>query len=136
MKIILLLLLVVFIAISCEIQLDGNRFYTVQGKLLDTTNQPIKNHHLQVITSKGALFDPYERIILNNGYTNENGYFKIYYPGSSHHTYLDFEPEFYKYDSISSDGHVYGYHTEIELDDENYPENYIDLGNLKIKKEN
>jgi hypothetical protein len=136
MKKFLLLLLFVFIAISCEIKLDGNRFYAVEGRLIDTLYQPIVGHELKVISSFHSDFIYDESVVLNKGITDTNGYFKIYFPGSNARTYLIFEPEFYKYDSISAEGHIYGYYAEIKLSDENYPENHVDLGYLKIKKNN
>lgn len=136
MKKFLLLLFVLLTAISCEITLDGNRFYTVEGKLLDTLNQPINEHQLQVTVSQYGLFTYNESVVLNNCKTDANGYFKMNFPGSNSFTYLHFEPNFYKYDSISSDGHYYGYHTEIQLDDNYNLENNFDLGTINLKKNN
>ncbi len=133
MRQIFIFLMLIFLINSCYIQLNGNSFYTVQGKLLDTLNHPIENHLLQVITSQGDLFTPHENVLLNEVKTGKNGVFQMNFPGSSGMTYLTFEDRYFKYDSISDTGHHYGYTETIYLEPNNY-NNLYDLGVIHIKK--
>lgn len=118
MKHLFLTLIVVFTIISCQIRLDGNSYYSVQGKIVDSLNQPIHNHLIKVVSSQHDLFIYNESIILNECKTDENGNFKMNFPSSTANVYLQFEPNFFKYDSISDDGYYYGFDYSVLLENE------------------
>lgn len=125
----ILFFLLVVVASACRIKLDGDNFYTIQGRLVDTLEQPIKNLKLRVITKQYIDFSYNEEIILNNATTDDKGYFQISFPDSNNPIYLSFEPDYYIYASSTN---YFCY--QINLN--NSQNNLIDLKKIRLVKSN
>jgi hypothetical protein len=134
----LLLLILLFLSISCEsLEFYGDTFYTVKGKITDANDQPISNLNLQVYATKNVFaLNEYgqaeDEAVLAYGKTNQNGNFQITFPKSNAVNFLLIDDGYQIIDSIQ----IKSYELNAAKLDINKMYDYMfDLQNIKVVKE-
>lgn len=80
MKRITLLICILFLVTSCEIQYDGETKIVVTGKLIDQNENPLSKKDIEVTINGGeALFSPSSDLI-SYGKSDQNGNFTLVFP--------------------------------------------------------
>ena len=80
MKRITLLIYLLFLVTSCEIQYDGETKIAVTGKIIDENGKPLSGKDIQIIVQgDGGLFSANSDLI-SFGESDQNGNFTLIFP--------------------------------------------------------
>ncbi len=83
-----LIWLTLLLGMGCgKIHFYGDTFYTVAGKITDSVNQPISSLNIKLLNTKSVASlsetgPSYNELLSATGVTDNNGNFKITFPGS------------------------------------------------------
>lgn len=78
MKKITLLICIIFLVTSCEIQYDGETKIAVTGKLIDENGNPISNKNIDITIYSDDPYTPSD--LISFGKSNQNGNFTLIFP--------------------------------------------------------
>ena len=78
MKKITLLICILFLVTSCEIQYDGETKIVVTGKLIDENGNPISNKNIDITIYSDDPYTPSD--LISFGKSNQNGNFTLIFP--------------------------------------------------------
>ncbi len=130
MKNILILSTLLFLLVGCyKLEFDGNTFYTVKGRITDSTNHAMPN--FQISIANMALYRGYA--ISAVGYTDINGNFTLTFPASNGYYYLTLQGGYYTYGRDNSANHPYN-NNNISIDTSSFQNYFANLNNIKVYK--
>lgn len=120
-----------FLLIGCvKLELDGNTFYTISGRITDTTNRAMKNFQVAIL-NEGPNYGYWGaggHAISALGYTDVDGNFKLTFPSNNGSFYLQLEANYYGTDSIN------GFTSLFTLSPNQFQNYFCKLKTIKVYK--
>ena len=136
MKNILILLILFFLLVGCKLKFDGNTFYTIKGRITDTTNHAMPNFKVFVYNYlQGALFVTGGNAVSAVGYTDVNGNFKLTFPACNGDYYLSLQDGFVTQYKAGNPRYPYYYNTQdFQFDTSGFKNYFYNMSNIKVFK--
>ena len=132
-----MLILSLLLLTGCILKFDGNTFYTIKGRITDTTNRAMPGFDV-LILNRGPSFNIYGGYngdaISAVGKTDIDGNFKLTFPSSNGKCYLELQDGFVILNTIANANYPYNYSVDVRLDTSSFKNYFYNLNTIKVFK--
>lgn len=132
----LFLSLLLFLLFGCvKLEFDGKTFYTVKGKIVDSTNHAIPNFKVSIFNT-GPGFGSFGG---SGGYavsaiqkTDAEGNFSFAFPACNGNYFLKLQYGYYSRDSTHNPFYPFIYKDEVSIDTSHFQNYFSNLNTIKV----
>ena len=137
MRNILFLSFFLFFFVGCiKLGFDGNTFYTVTGRITDTTNKAIQNMQVSIFNYvQGGMFVSSDSAVSAVCYTDVDGNYKLTFPSSTGDYYLRLQNGFVLRDTTGNPDYPYEYYRDIPFDTSSFKNYFYQMNTIKVLKQ-
>ncbi len=129
----ILLSLLLFLLVGCiKLEFDGNTFYTIKGRIVDSTNRAIPNFQVSIFNSGPGYGGSGGYAVSSVRNTDIEGNFSFAFPACNGGYFLKLQDGYYSRDSTRNPFYPFSYNDKVSIDTSHFQNYYSNLNTIKV----